>query len=938
MQRSRKLAPVPKTSAGAAAGSPTRNGLGASTWGLWLLMVLLVNQLSGCTYSAVTSHLPEERRTDEYRYGVVQERSQQGHDDRFFAATFSGGGMRAAALAFGALKAVEKTRSPDNRDGFSPGTLMDEFDLVTAVSGGSVTAAYWALFGREGYHRLRELFLVQDVRGELFKSALLSLVALPTPHYSRIDLLREYLESTLFEQATYGDLLGHRNRPYLIINATDMGTRSLFPFIQLQMDLICSDLRGIKIAEAVTASAAYPVAFPALTFHNHRAEVPRLDDVPISALDASCLSRTMVDDLEERQAKLAMSVADIDGDLAKATMNVEDLVRDIDDAREEVERLLVEHAQAERQVLVLVGDLTEAEGVVEELQGQLNAAIEEVEGLEEQRREVQGEVEGLETQQAEAAKNAQKREAEIQRYRDGERELEIDDPVFVFVTLWWEAIVQREHADAEEVLAVTRRLLERHNEFEEAQGERGRLEAEGVEEEEPGAVDRKWRAAREAFRDQAEQSLPFLIKHCADWLDALEEGDVAQLLLEEEARLSETVRAVEEGADAVPSVSRQATIDKWTRWLRGLEQERAPGELGTSGFGRVVEFVRAHFRLRDIEDKLAELRRNLIGLANKLVPARFARDSLIVELDNAERKRDELIEEVREAKGSRDKIAGRLVAAKSEREDLERDLTRAQERERKLKAALAIKKQEVHNLELYLERVGAIQAEYASASENLKRQLQHYSAADSNYVHLMDGGVADNLGFSPLLELLDGFEKAKDTIVGDALVLVVDARRGPTYEFSNNRAPPGVIDTIVATTSTAIDSKSFLLANELERVTERLKDKGVIKRRYIVHVGFDQIRERLARVRPPDVESDRDGTSPERLVALDQCQRWFQNIETDWRLPHEQVEALIDMGEALVRESESYRAFLSDTAREVSPSSDSVSSICKRLTSGVGSP
>ena len=938
MQGSRKLARVTETSAGTAAGSAPRNRLAAAYWG-WLLIVLVVGPLSGCNYSAVTSHLPEERRSDEYRYGVVQERSGRGQDDGFFAAAFSGGGMRAAALAYGALKAVEQTRSPDNLDGTTPpGTLMDEFDLVTAVSGGSVTAAYWALTGREGYHRLKGLFLDEDVRGELLKSTLLSLAALPTPQYSRIDVLRGYLESTLFGQATYGDLLERRNRPYLVINATDMGTRSLFPFIQLQMDLICSDLRRIKIAEAVTASAAYPIAFPALTFYNHRAEIVGVEDVPISAVDASCLKTTIVDDLEDSQGELAESVGKIEGDLAEATMKVEGLVRELDNARDEVHRLVAEHAQAKRQVLELNNDLTEAKGVVAELQGRRDAAIAEVEGLEQKYGEVQGKVEGLEAQQKEAREDAGAHEAEIQRYRDGESELEIDDPVFVFVTLWWEAIVQREHPDAEEVLAATRGLLESHNAFEEVQSERGPLEAEEGEEEEPGARERKWSAARAAFREQAERSLPFLIKHCADWVKGLDEGDIAKLLLEDEARLSETVSEAEEGDEAWPTVAGQATLDKWIRWLSGLDQERAPGELGTSGFGRVVELVRTHLRLREIEVVLDELRGKLVNLGKELVPARSARDSLTVELANAVRRRDELIEKVQEAQEIHKEVSGRLVVAENERDKLKRALAKAEAREQELKEALDIKKQEVHDLKLYLERVEAIQAEYASASENLKRQLQHYGAADSDYVHLMDGGVADNLGFSPLLELLEGFEKAEGTIVGDALVLVVDARREPTYEFANNRAPPGVIDTIVATTSTAIDSKSFLLANELERVTERLKDKGVITRRYIVDVGFEQIRERRARGRSTDVESDGDGTSPERKEPVDECQRWFENIETDWTLPTKQVEALIAMGEALVRESESFTTFLSDSGREVSPPSNSVSSICEGLTSGGGPP
>ena len=241
---------------------------------------------------------------------VVQDQTIQGQDNRFFAATFSGGGMRAAALSFGALRAAQNTRLSDDNVSSTPDTLIEAFDFVSAVSGGSITAAYWALFGSEGYHRLSELFLEQDVQGQLIASALYppSLVSLPTPLYSKTELLSDYLENSLFDQITYGDLLELKDRPYLVINATDMGTRSLFPFIQLQLDLICSDLRRIKLAEAVAASAAYPVVFPALTFQNHRAQVSELKGLDGSSIDASCLRTTIKQDLDTRRDMLLDSI------------------------------------------------------------------------------------------------------------------------------------------------------------------------------------------------------------------------------------------------------------------------------------------------------------------------------------------------------------------------------------------------------------------------------------------------------------------------------------------------------------------------------------------------------------------------------------------------------------------------------------------------------
>jgi NTE family protein len=58
-----------------------------------------------------------------------------------------------------------------------------------------------------------------------------------------------------------------------------MATGSVFSFNQEQFDLICADLAQLKIADAVAASAAFPVALSALTIRN-RAPCPAQRQAP----------------------------------------------------------------------------------------------------------------------------------------------------------------------------------------------------------------------------------------------------------------------------------------------------------------------------------------------------------------------------------------------------------------------------------------------------------------------------------------------------------------------------------------------------------------------------------------------------------------------------------------------------------------------------------
>ncbi|MCP4330627.1 MAG: patatin-like phospholipase family protein [Alphaproteobacteria bacterium] len=185
--------------------------------------------------------------------------------DTVFIVTASGGGTRAAALTLSALKGLAKTQLPSGRN------LADEIDIFSSVSGGSVTAAYFALRGSEGFATLENDFIRQDGIGTLAWRGLnpVGLAELSTPAKERIDLLIDYLEETLFGGNTYQALINRRKRPYLILNAGDMVAGTPFPFTQAYFELLCSELKDFKLSEAVAASAAFPAALSPVTLTNY---------------------------------------------------------------------------------------------------------------------------------------------------------------------------------------------------------------------------------------------------------------------------------------------------------------------------------------------------------------------------------------------------------------------------------------------------------------------------------------------------------------------------------------------------------------------------------------------------------------------------------------------------------------------------------------------
>lgn len=222
------------------------------------LCAFLALAISACTTPPRTAPLNAERQTQYLWPG------DDGSDpETLFILTASGGGQRAAALTLGALQALDQIALGDGR------TMLDEVDIISSVSGGSVAAAYFALHGRDGFATFEQAFLRQGGNGALLGYGLdpLNLAQLMGPGYTRLDLVIDYFEDTLFGDARYADIVGRR--PYLIVNAADMSRGTTFSFTQPWFDLLCAELTAFRLADAVAASAAVPMAFAPLALKDN---------------------------------------------------------------------------------------------------------------------------------------------------------------------------------------------------------------------------------------------------------------------------------------------------------------------------------------------------------------------------------------------------------------------------------------------------------------------------------------------------------------------------------------------------------------------------------------------------------------------------------------------------------------------------------------------
>lgn len=249
---------------GAVPGKPGRPGVAVARLIPWLFVALT---LAGCASRPINEPITQVDPHSGYRPNLLIPKRQNNDLHTLFVLSFSGGGTRAAAFAYGVLEELQRTEIVV--DGHRR-RLIDEVDLITGVSGGSFTALSYALYGDRLFSEYEERFLKRDVQGELVSRAL-------SPRYwpqyiggtaGRSELAADYYDEILFGGATFGDLLA-RPGPVAIATGTDLSTGSRLAFFQNDFDLLCSDLGKLRLARAAATSSAVPVALSPVTFNNY---------------------------------------------------------------------------------------------------------------------------------------------------------------------------------------------------------------------------------------------------------------------------------------------------------------------------------------------------------------------------------------------------------------------------------------------------------------------------------------------------------------------------------------------------------------------------------------------------------------------------------------------------------------------------------------------
>ncbi|MGB1237451.1 MAG: patatin-like phospholipase family protein [Pseudomonadales bacterium] len=222
----------------------------------------LLALLTGCSSVGVVENAAKHKINEHQPFSGVQQKYQHKVDNAAPVSVllaFSGGGHRAAALSYGVLKALREAqvaREP----------LLEYVDSISAVSGGTFTAAYYGLVGEGIFDGYEERFLRRDVQAELIDGV--SRFSQLFSDKGRSEVMVDLLDKHLFQGARINEI-NRPGRPTIILNASDLGGGVRLSFMPSYFDLLCSDVRAFPVARAVVASAAVPLVFSPVVLENH---------------------------------------------------------------------------------------------------------------------------------------------------------------------------------------------------------------------------------------------------------------------------------------------------------------------------------------------------------------------------------------------------------------------------------------------------------------------------------------------------------------------------------------------------------------------------------------------------------------------------------------------------------------------------------------------
>ena len=189
-------------------------------------------------------------------------------------------------------------------------------------------------------------------------------------------------------------------------------------------------------------------------------------------------------------------------------------------------------------------------------------------------------------------------------------------------------------------------------------------------------------------------------------------------------------------------------------------------------------------------------------------------------------------------------------------------------------------------------------------------------AASAPYLHLVDGGVSDNLGLRAVIDIVLGLEALRalnQKTALDALhrivIFIVNSLSSPETNWDESENPPGILETLLKSTGVPIDRNSYEAVELLKDIAARWSTLRRIRDSPAFVVEKDRSLEEI--VSGPDIELYIIDVS---LAALDDKAEfdYLNNLSTTLALPDEAIDRLRAAARRIIVNSPDFRRLLEE--------------------------
>jgi NTE family protein len=210
------------------------------------------------------------------------------------------------------------------------------------------------------------------------------------------------------------------------------------------------------------------------------------------------------------------------------------------------------------------------------------------------------------------------------------------------------------------------------------------------------------------------------------------------------------------------------------------------------------------------------------------------------------------------------------------------------------------------------------------AARYMKR-LQELQAlangVEDPYLHLVDGGISDNLGLRGVLDVLETFEALREAglpspfdHIRRIIIFVVNSLSTPSTRWNRSESPPGSIDILIKSAGVPIDRYSSEMVEQLKDIDARWE--ALRRMRDSAAFARDKDPAMAYVVNAPNAEIDVIDVSFQELK--DKSERNALNqLPTSFHLPHKAVDRLRAAAATIIFDSPDLQRLLKDEGARI---------------------